>query len=78
MVSRKKDKPWHLKFTWSLSILMLLLIGGFFYQSFEEVRKITPVKVAAGRMSETIKEDSEKPGSKENAVDVNQSNQELL
>ena len=47
----KKDKPWHLKFTWTLSILMLLLVFGFFYQSFEEMRKIAPVQVAVERTS---------------------------
>ena len=51
MVKKRKDKPWHLKFTWALSILMLLLIFGFFYQSYEEVRNIAPVQVAVERMS---------------------------
>ena len=30
---------------------MLLLIFGFFYQSYEEVRNIAPVQVAVERMS---------------------------
>ncbi len=34
-----------MKFTWVLSILMLLVFG-FFYQSFQEMRKIAPVQVA--------------------------------
>jgi hypothetical protein len=51
MARKKKDKPWHLKFTWALSILMLLLIFGFFYQSFEEMLKIAPVQVAIERIS---------------------------
>jgi hypothetical protein len=51
MVKKRKDKPWHLKFTWALSILMLLLIFGFFYQSYVEVRKIAPVQVAVERVS---------------------------
>jgi len=50
MAKKRKDKPWHLKVTWTLSILMLLLIFGFFYQSFQEVRKMTPVQVAVERM----------------------------
>ena len=61
MVKKRKDKPWHLKFTWALSILMLLLVFGFFYQSFEEVRKITPVKVAVERISEPTPVEPEKP-----------------
>jgi hypothetical protein len=51
MVKKRKDKPWHLKVTWTLSIVMLLLVFGFFYQSFQEVRKIAPVKVAVERVS---------------------------
>jgi len=51
MAKKRKDKPWHLKVTWTLSIVMLLLIFGFFYQSFQEVRNIAPVQVAMERMS---------------------------
>jgi hypothetical protein len=53
MVRKKKDKPWHMKFTWALSILMLLLVFGFFYQSFEEMLKIAPVRVAVERIMES-------------------------
>jgi hypothetical protein len=52
MARKKKDKPWHLKITWTLSIVMLLLIAGFFYQSFKEMLKIEPVQVAIERISE--------------------------
>ena len=52
MAKKRKDKPWHLKVTWTLSIVMLLLIFGFFYQSFQEVRKMAPVQVAVERMVE--------------------------
>ena len=51
MAKKRKDKPWHLKVTWTLSIVMLLLIFGFFYQSFQEVRKMTPVQVAVERLA---------------------------
>ena len=51
MVKKRKDKSWHLKVTWTLSIVMLLLIFGFFYQSFQELQKIAPVQVAVERMS---------------------------
>jgi hypothetical protein len=53
MARKKKDKPWHLKVTWALSILMLLLVFGFFYQSFEEMLKIAPVQVAVERIMES-------------------------
>jgi hypothetical protein len=52
MVKKKKDKPWHLKVTWTLSIVMLLLITGFFFQSFQEMLKIKPVQVAIERLVE--------------------------
>jgi len=52
MVKRKKDKPWHLKVTWTLSIVMLFLIAGFFYQSFQEMLIIEPVQVAIERIKE--------------------------
>jgi hypothetical protein len=51
MTRKKKDKPWHLKVTWTLSIVMLLLIFGFFYQSFQEMLKIEPVQVAIERIT---------------------------
>jgi hypothetical protein len=47
----KKERPWELKVTWTLSIVMLLLVFGFFYQSFQEMRKIAPVKVAVERVT---------------------------
>jgi hypothetical protein len=53
MARKKKDQPWHLKVTWTLSIVMLLLIAGFFYQSFQEMLKIAPVQVAVERISES-------------------------
>ena len=51
MARKKNDKPWHLKVTWTLSIVMLLLISGFFFQSFQEMLKIEPVQVAIERIS---------------------------
>lgn len=51
MAKYRKDKPWELKVTWALSIVMLLLVFGFFYQSYEEMRKIAPVQVAVERIA---------------------------
>ena len=53
MARKNKDKPWHLKVTWVLSVLMLLLVFGFFYQSFQEMLKIAPVQVAKERIMES-------------------------
>lgn len=51
MSKYRKDRPWELKVTWTLSIVMLLLVFGFFYQSFQEMRKIAPVQVAVERIT---------------------------
>ena len=51
MAKYKKERPWELKVTWTLSIVMLLLVFGFFYQSFQEMRKIAPVQVAVERVT---------------------------
>ena len=50
MSKRKKDRPWELKVTWTLSLAMLLLVFGFFYQSFQEMLQIAPVQVAVERL----------------------------
>ena len=52
MAKYKKDRPWELKVTWTLSIVMLLLVFGFFYQSYQEMRKIAPVQVAVEKITE--------------------------
>jgi hypothetical protein len=62
MTRRKKDKPWHLKVTWTLSIVMLLLISGFFFQSFQEMLKIEPVQVAIERITESETQEATDPG----------------
>ena len=58
MAKKRKDKPWHLKVTWTLSIVMLLLISGFFFQSFQEMLKVEPVQVAIEQITarETTKD----------------------
>jgi len=59
MARKKRDKPWHLKVTWALAIVMLLLIAGFFFQSFREMQKIAPVQVAVERISEATRQEAE-------------------
>jgi hypothetical protein len=65
MARKKKNKSWHLKVTWTLSIVMLLLIFGFFYQSFEEMLKIAPVQVAVERISDPAPEQTPKKESQD-------------
>lgn len=50
MSRRKTERPWELKVTWALSLTMLLLVFGFFYQSFQEMLQIAPVQVAVERL----------------------------
>jgi len=51
MSRRKKEIPWELKVTWTLSLVTLLLVFGFFYQSFQEMLQVAPVQVAVERLS---------------------------
>jgi hypothetical protein len=44
--SRKQQPPWQFKLTMALSMLMLFLVFGYFYESFLEIRKVKPVVVA--------------------------------
>jgi len=53
--------------TWTLSLVMLLLVFGFFYQSFEEMLQIAPVRVAVERLS-----GAEPPDEREDAEPENQ------
>jgi hypothetical protein len=63
MAKKRRDKPWHLKVTWTLSIIMLLLVFGFFYQSYQEVRKIAPVQVAVERISGSAEQENSEQAS---------------
>jgi len=67
MSKRKKERPWELKVTWTLSLVMLLLVFGFFYQSFQEMLQIAPVQVAVERIG-----GAEPPDEREDAEPENQ------
>ena len=66
MSRRKKERPWELKVTWTLSLAMLLLVFGFFYQSFQEMLQIAPVRVAVERLSEPASPDEPENDEPEN------------
>ena len=51
-MSRKKQQPWQFKLTMALSMLMLFLVFGYFYQSFLEIRKVKPVVVAIEKIKD--------------------------
>ena len=55
MAKKKQQQPWQFKLTMSLTILMFALIFGYFYQSFQEIRKVKPVTVAIEKIKATNK-----------------------
>ena len=59
LMPKNKDKPWQYIFTTILAGVTLLLVFGYFYQSFIEIRKVKPVTVAMERLG--------KPGEKPNS-----------
>ena len=70
-MAKTKDQPWQYAFTSILSAVTLLLIFGYFIQSFIEIRKVKPVTVAMERIgklggnpgseSGEIREEQEEP-----------------
>ena len=50
---KKQEKPWQYKFSMALSMVMLALVLGYFVQSFLEIRKVQPVRVAIERIGES-------------------------
>ncbi|NOQ90317.1 MAG: hypothetical protein GQ549_05165 [Gammaproteobacteria bacterium] len=67
-MARKQQQPWQFKLTMALSMLMLFLVFGYFYQSFVEIRKVKPVSVAIERLTESSTElnaNPDKPQTKE-------------
>jgi len=48
---KKQQKPWQYSFSFGLALVMLLLVCGYFVQSFIEIRKVKPVSVAIERLS---------------------------
>ena len=52
-MKKKQDKPWQYKFTFALSLVMLALVLGYFVQSFLEIRKAQPVRVAIERITDS-------------------------
>ena len=52
-MARRKEKTWQLKFSSILAAVMLLLIIGYFFQSYTEVREMKPVHAAREHISST-------------------------
>lgn len=60
-MSKKKDKSWQYTFSSALAGVTLLLVLGYFVQSFIEIRKVKPVSVAIERIKNVTTDVSEKP-----------------
>jgi len=60
-MAKKQDKPWQYKFSFALSLVMLALVLGYFVQSFLEIRKVQPVRVAIERIGESRADGSKAP-----------------
>jgi len=52
-MKKKQDKPWQYKFSFALTLVMLILVLGYFVQSFIEISKVQPVSVAIERITES-------------------------
>lgn len=52
---KKQQKEWQYKFSYALTLVMLLLVGGYFFQSFLEIREVKPVRVAIERVTDPAK-----------------------
>jgi hypothetical protein len=53
---KKQQKEWQYKFSFGLALVMLLLVGGYFVQSFLEIREVKPVQVAIERITDRAAE----------------------
>ena len=61
-MAKTKDQPWQYTFTSILSAITLLLVFGYFYQSFTEIRKVKPVTVAMERLGKLRENPISEPG----------------
>jgi hypothetical protein len=50
MARKKQQEPWQYKVSFGLTLVLLLLIFGYFAQSFKAVREIQPVRIAVERL----------------------------
>ena len=57
-----KEKPWQYTFTTILAGVTLLLVIGYFIQSYIEIRKVKPVTVALERLGKPDEKPVTEPG----------------
>ena len=51
-MAKRSQPAWHFMVSFGLVMIVMLLIGAYFYQSFLEVRAVRPVEVAIERIQE--------------------------
>jgi len=52
-MAKREENPWQFKVSFALAVLMLFLVFGYFTQSFLEIRKVKPVRVAIERITDS-------------------------
>lgn len=67
---KKKDKSWQYMFSTTLAGITLLLVLGYFVQSFLEIRKVKPMSVAIERIKNTATNIPVKPEEVQTIKDV--------
>ncbi len=74
-MAKKQDKPWQYTFSTALAAATLLLVFGYFAQSFIEIRKVKPVSVAIERIkggSVETPENTATPTEMKKGVDIDE------
>ena len=69
---KKQEKPWQYKFSFALSLVMLALVLGYFVQSFLEIRKVQPVRMAIERIGQSVQKSGAVLQAEDSAVTGNQ------
>jgi hypothetical protein len=52
-MARKQTAMWQFKVSTALTVTVLFLVLGYFYESFLEIRKVKPVSVAIEHISQS-------------------------
>jgi hypothetical protein len=53
-MARKQTAMWQFKVSTALTVTVLFLVLGYFYESFLEIRKVKPVSVAIEHISQSL------------------------
>ena len=53
MAAKKQQKPWQYKVSFGLVFVLLLLVFGYFWQSFMAIREMQPIRIAVERLRDS-------------------------